>query len=247
MRTSSFFRFVAFPAIVAAVLVVTADAQEKAKHSAVTPMPRSGKSWESRHAKFNEAAKKGDIDLVFIGDSITQGWEGAGKEAWQKYYGHRKPLNLGIGGDRTQHVLWRLENGNIDGIKPKLAIVMIGTNNSNGQDNTAEEIGEGIQAIVKKLRSDLPETKVLILAVFPRGEKPNSQREKNAAASKIASELADDKMVFFMDIGKEFLEDDGTLPKEIMPDYLHLSPKGYEIWASAIEPKVAELLGEKKS
>ena len=247
MSTSTLLRCVAFPGVIVAVALGASASAQEGKHSAVTPMPRSGESWEKRHASFNEAAKKGDIDLVFIGDSITQGWEGAGKEAWQKHYAHRKPLNLGIGGDRTQHVLWRLDNGNIEGIKPKLAVVMIGTNNSNGQDNTAEEIGEGIQAIVKKLRSDLPKTKVLVLAIFPRGEKPNSQREKNAAASKMAAELADDKMVFFMDIGEEFLEDDGTLSKEIMPDYLHLSPKGYEIWASAIEPKVAELLGEKKS
>ena len=154
-------------------------------------------------------------------------------------------MNLGIGGDRTQHVLWRLDNGNIEGISPKLAVLMIGTNNSNGTDNTAEEIGVGIQAIVKKLREKLPTTKVLILAVFPRGEKPNPQREKNAKASEIASKLADNESIFFLDIGPKFLTADGTLTKEIMPDFLHLTPKGYEIWAEAIEPSVVKLMGEK--
>jgi beta-glucosidase len=213
--------------------------------STLKPVPREG-GWMDRHNSFNERVKKGDVDLLFIGDSITQGWEGAGKDVWEKYYGPRKAVNLGIGGDRTQHVLWRLENGNIAGIKPKLAVLMIGTNNSNGTDNTAEEIGAGIQAIVKTLRHDLPETKVLILAIFPRGDKPSPQREKNAKASEIASQLADNKDVFYLDIGPKFLEADGaTLSREIMPDLLHLNPKSYGIWAESIEPTVAKLMGEK--
>jgi lysophospholipase L1-like esterase len=212
----------------------------------VTPEPRPDKWWTDRDASFNERVKKGDVDLIFIGDSITQGWEGAGKDVWAKYYGNRKAVNLGIGGDRTQHVLWRLDHGNVDGISPKLAVLMIGTNNSNGEDNTAEEIGAGIEAIVKKLRAKLPQTKVLVLAIFPRREKPHPQREKNAKASAIAAKLADNQNVFFMDIGDKFLTPDGTLTKEIMPDALHLSTQGYEIEAAAIEPKVAELLGEKK-
>jgi lysophospholipase L1-like esterase len=208
------------------------------------PEARSGAQME-RHEQFNERVKQGNVDLIFIGDSITQAWEGAGKDVWAKYYAKRNAVNLGIGGDRTQHVLWRLDHGNIDGISPKAAVLMIGTNNSNGNDNTAEEIGAGITAIVKKLREKLPDTKVLILAVFPRGAKPSPQREKNAKASEIAAKLADDKMIFYLDIGPKFLTDDGTLTREIMPDLLHLSPKGYKIWAEAIEPSVAKLMGEK--
>jgi beta-glucosidase len=219
-------------------------ASAKDQPSTLAPVPREG-GWVNRHESFNKRVKEGNVDLIFIGDSITQGWEGAGKEAWAKHYGNRKAVNLGIGGDRTQHVLWRLDNGNIDGIQPKLAVLMIGTNNSNGMDNTAEEIGAGITAIVNKLREKLPQTKVLVLAVFPRGEKPNPQREKNAKASEIAAKLADNQNVFFLDIGNKFLTPDGTLPREIMPDLLHLSPKGYEIWAEAIEPNVAQLMGEK--
>jgi lysophospholipase L1-like esterase len=230
--------------LLGAALVATARADEKVP-TTVKPEARPGKPWTDRDASFNERVKKGDVDLLFIGDSITQGWEGAGKDAWDKYYSKRKAVNLGIGGDRTQHVLWRLDHGNIDGISPKLAVLMIGTNNSNGEDNTAEEIGEGIEAIVKKLRAKLPQTKVLVLGIFPRGVTPNPQREKNAKASAISAKSADSQMVTYLDIGDKFLTPDGTLTKEIMPDALHLSPQGYEIWAAAIEPKVQELMNGK--
>lgn len=217
-------------------------AEDVKLHSALTPVPREG-NWVKRHESINERAKAGDVDLLFIGDSITQGWND--NAVWKKYYGTRKAMNAGIGGDRTQHVLWRLDNGNIDGIKPKLAVLMIGTNNSNREDNSAEEIADGVKAIVAKLRAKLPETKILVLAIFPRGEKPNAQREKNAKASELAAKVADDKMVFYQDIGKAFLTEDGTLTKEIMPDFLHLTLEGYEIWAKSIEAKVAEVVGGK--
>jgi lysophospholipase L1-like esterase len=205
------------------------------------PEARTGRQLE-RHHQINERVKQGNVDLVFIGDSITQGWEGAGKDVWAKYYAKRNAANLGIGGDRTQHVLWRFENGNLDDISPKAAVLMIGTNNSN--DNTAEEIGAGITGIVKELRKKLPDTKVLILAVFPRGAKPNPQREKNAKASEIASKLADDEMIFYLDIGPKFLGDNESLSKEIMPDLLHLSEPGYTIWAESIEPQVVKLMAD---
>lgn len=221
------------------------EAPKPAGNSATTPAPRD-KNWMKRHDLINERVKATkDSQLLMIGDSITQGWEGNGKDVWAKHYAPRKALNLGIGGDRTQHVLWRLDNGNIDGVNPKAAVIMIGTNNSNRDDNTAEEIAEGITAIVKKLRLRLPGTKLLVLAVFPRGEKPNPQREKIAKVNEIVSKLADDKDIFYMDIGPKFLADGGMLPKDVMPDFLHLSPKGYQIWADAIEGKLKELLGEK--
>lgn len=221
----------------------TAAPVAPAGNTAVNPVPRDAK-WKVRHDSFNEKAKKGNIDLVFIGDSITQGWEGQGKDVWAKQYTPRKALNLGIGGDRTQHVLWRLDNGNIEGIAPKAAVIMIGTNNSNGKDNTAEEIAAGITAIVEKLRTKLPQTKILLLAIFPRGEKPNPQREKLAKVNEIIAKLADGKSVTYLDIGQKFLTEDGTLTKEIMPDFLHLSPKGYAIWADSIEDPLKKLLGE---
>lgn len=220
-----------------------ATAAEKELHSALKPVPRAG-GWMTRHESFNARVKKGNVDLIFIGDSITHSWERGGKNVWEKFYGKRNAVNLGIGGDRTQHVLWRLDNGNIDGISPKLAVIMIGTNNSGS--NTPQEIAEGNAAIVAKLRKQLPEMKILMLAVFPRG--PNSQdkrRQVNEGANAIFKKLADGKMVHYLDIGPNFLEKDGVLSRKIMPDLLHLTQEGYTIWAESIEPSVAKLMGEK--
>ncbi|MCE5185430.1 MAG: GDSL-type esterase/lipase family protein [Planctomycetaceae bacterium] len=215
-------------------------------HSAVTPVDRnSGQWWVDRHQKVLSEVAAGNVDLIYIGDSITHGFDKAGKAVWEQYYAPRHAVNMGFSGDRTQHVLWRLQNGEIDGIHPKLAILMIGTNNSNKDDNTAEEIADGIKAIVEQLRTKLPQTKILVLAIFPRGEKPSPQREKNAAASELVSKIADGKKVFYLDINDKFLLPDGTLPREIMPDFLHPNAKGYEIWAEAIEPTVKKLMGEK--
>jgi beta-glucosidase len=241
-------RFLALGLIFSLILLTgtPATARDTKPNTATDPQPRSDGWWTARHESMNKRVALGNVDLIFIGDSITHSWEGAGKDVWDKYYGKRNAVNLGISGDRTQHVLWRLDHGNIDGIHPKLAVIMIGTNNSNGADNTAEEIGAGITAIVEKLRAKLPETKVLVLAIFPRGEKPGPQREKNAKASEIAARLADNRHVFYLDIGPKFLAPDGTLSKDIMNDFLHPNAKGYEIWAAAIEDKVAELMGEKK-
>ena len=223
--------------LLAAALLSTAVLAEE--HDAIKPVPRDA-SWMKRHDAMNARVKEGNVDLVFIGDSITQGWEGSGKGVWTKFYGERNAVNLGIGGDRTQHVIWRLDNGNLEGISPKLAVIMIGTNNSG--NNTPEQIAEGITVIVEQLKKKTPQTKILVLGVFPRGETPEDQRRQvNEKTNAIVSKLADDQHVFYLDIGKSFLQDDGTLSREIMPDLLHLSEKGYTIWAESIEPQVAKL------
>ena len=227
----------------AGLLCLVARADEKKAHSAVTPEPRDRQGWMERHEAMNARVKQGNVDLVFIGDSITQGWEGSGKDVWAKHYGRRNAVNLGIGGDRTQHVLWRLDHGNLDGISPKLAVVMIGTNNSG--DNTPEEIADGVEAIVEKLHAKLPGTKVLLLAIFPRGENgQDAKRQVNQEANERIAKLDDGERVRYLDIGPRFLQDDGTLTREIMPDLLHLSEKGYTLWAAAIESPVAEALGK---
>lgn len=213
-------------------------------HSALKPQPRSDEWWTQRHQAVLDRVKQGNVDMIFIGDSITHGWESSGKNVWQQYYAKRNAVNMGFSGDRTQHVLWRLENGEIAGISPKLAVMMIGTNNSNGNDNTAQEISEGIIAICQKLRKDLPTARILILAIFPRGEKPSAQREKNAQASLLASSIVDNQWIYYMDIQNAFLDQDGTLPKDIMPDFLHLSEKGYQLEAESLEPTIAKLMEE---
>lgn len=215
-------------------------------HDAVKPAPRTDDWWQNRHKSFNERIAKGNVDVLMIGDSITHGWEGGGAKVWEEYYAKRNAVNLGIGGDRTQHVLWRLENGNIDGVSPKLAVLMIGTNNAGG--NTPVEIAEGIAMIVKKLRSELPDMKVLVLAIFPRGADANDPlRKVNEQANDIVEMLirvAGDPKIEFLDISDAFLNDDGVLPTDIMPDLLHPNEKGYEIWAEAVEPTIQRMLGE---
>ena len=213
-----------------------------AVHSAVAPAPRGG-GWMKRHQRFNARVAQGDVDLIFIGDSITQGWEGAGRQVWSKYYGERKAVNLGIGGDRTQHVLWRLDNGNIDGISPRAAVVMIGTNNSGKGRNSAPEMVDGVIAVVEKLRAKLPQTKILLLGIFPRGKHFNEQRGGILQVNQAIRRLDVDPHVTYLDIGHEFLEDDGSMSRAVMPDHLHLSPMGYEIWAASIEKTLAALLG----
>lgn len=215
-------------------------------HSAVEPVPRNDQWWQDRHKGFNQrVAEAGEkAQVIFIGDSITQGWEGEGKEAWARYYAHRNAINLGIGGDRTQHVLWRLDNGNIKGLKPKAAVLMIGTNNSNGEDNTPGQIAEGVAAIVHKLREKLPDTKVLLLAIFPRGENYNAQRGKILQINQVLRRLADGNNVIWVDFGHRFVNDEGLIPRDIMPDYLHLSKRGYEIWAQSIERRLSSILGD---
>lgn len=226
-------------ALMIAGLATVSPAQEKEQPATTKPVPRSG-AWMKRHEAFLDRAKEGNIDLLFLGDSITQGW--GSNPVWNRYYKPRNAANFGIGGDRTEHVLWRIENGEIDGISPKVAVLMIGTNNAGS--NTAEEIAQGIEAIVKTLREKLPRTKILLLAVFPRGESANRTREKLAEVNERIAKLDDGQMVKFLDIGKQFLNDDETISKAVMPDFLHLSRKGYRIWADAMEPTLWSMLDE---
>jgi len=235
-------------ALVIGIFLSLAPASWAAGHSAIDPAPRPDQGWKERQKLLNDrvAQAGGKAQVVFIGDSITQGWEGEGKEVWARYYAPRNAVNLGIGGDRTQHVLWRLDHGNLDGLKPKVAVLMIGTNNSNGEDNTPGQILDGVTAIVKQLRSRLPEMKILLLGIFPRSENLSAQRGKLAMINQALRRQADEKDVFWVDFGHRFLNDDGTMPRELMPDYLHLSPQGYAIWAEEIEDKVSGLLGDKR-
>ncbi len=228
-------------------------------HEAVTPVSKDADWWMPRHNAVLERIKQGNVDIIMIGDSITHGWEKSGKPVWDQYYADRNAVNMGFSGDRTQHVLWRIVNGEVNNIDPKLAVLMIGTNNSNGDEYTSEQIADGVKAIVCQLRTRLPNTKVLILAIFPRGiaeqrkdkaaykdASYNPQWEKNDKANKLIKKIADNKTIFYLDINKKFLNKKGELPLEIMPDLLHPGQKGYEIWAEAMEPMIKKLLKEKK-
>jgi beta-glucosidase len=201
--------------------------------------------WRPRHEEKIEAATHTDIDLLFIGDSITHGWEDQGTEVWREYYQDRNAFNLGFGGDRTEHVLWRLDHGAVAGMKPKLAVLMIGTNNTGHRMDPAAYTAEGIERIVGKLREMLPETRILVLGIFPRHVSPyNEMRKRNDEINRLISALDNGETVQYLDIGRAFLNDDGTLRDELMPDLLHPNAAGYSVWAKAMEPAIKRLLQE---
>jgi lysophospholipase L1-like esterase len=203
----------------------------------------------ARHEGFVETAKKGNIDLLLDGDSITDFWvQGdANKAMFDKYFGGYRTANFAISGDTTQGVLWGLHNGEGQGFQPKAIMLMIGTNNTGGTDNagtaTAAEIAEGIGAVVLEMRNDFPQAKILLLAVFPRGVPGDSVRDKIAEINGIVSKLDDQSHVFYMDIGPKFLDEKGSfLPDTFRPDNLHPQAKGYDIWGAAVRDKLAELM-----
>lgn len=212
-------------------------------NSAIIPHSRGDETWwRDRDREKNNRLKEGNIDLAFIGDSITQGWEGNGKQVWESYYGARKAVNLGFGGDRTEHVIWRLTKGAWNQIKPKVAVLMIGTNNTGHKMQDPSQTAAGIERILNILKERSPKTKVLLLGVFPRGKAPHDRgRVINQGINQIIRRLADNDRIHYMDLGDHFLQSDGDLPASIMPDALHLNEEGYRIWAEAMEPKLKEL------
>jgi len=215
-------------------------------NTAIIPVPRTG-SITNRQALVLQRAKEnpGNYDIEFIGDSITQGWEGAGKNVWQEFYGQRKVINMGVSGDRTQHVLWRFENGQLDGVKAKAAVVMIGTNNSNRDDNSEADILAGVTAIVNQIRQRQPDTKIILLGIFPRGQTFSPQRGKILQVNQALARLDDGKHIFYLDFGAQMIENDGSISKAMMRDYLHPVEAGYKVWANATEPKLKQLLQKK--
>jgi lysophospholipase L1-like esterase len=220
--------------------------------ASVTPSPLNESWsldwWMPRHKeKLAEIARRkaaGEpTDLVFIGDSITHNWEQHNKPQWDEFWGKYHALNLGYGGDRTENVLWRLQHGEIDGIAPKVAVMMIGTNNTGHRHEAPELIYAGIKRDIQEIRKHLPHTKILLLAIFPRGEKPDDDlRLNNEKVNALLPRLADGKHVFFLNFGKAFLAPDGTLSKTIFPDLLHPNGDGYKIWQREMQPTLDKLM-----
>lgn len=212
-----------------------------ASEEAAVPCPTTVAAADIHHAdRFEEKAKivaEGRIDLVFLGDSITHFWDVAGKDVQEKYFGDLRHVNLGLGWNCTEHVLWELENIDSAKIAPRAVMLMIGTNNLGNKKNSPEEVAAGNAAIVKKVCELWPDAKLLLLGVFPRGNQPNDHyRALIAETNQKLAQLADGQNVFFLDIGERFLDDDGILHKTISPDFLHLTADGYEIWGKAVSP-----------
>ena len=214
----------------------------------VMPVPRDRDypwmalaQWQGRHTELSAIAAKGEAKLIFLGDSITASTQGS--ESWKKTFAAYNFANFGIGGDRTQNVLWRLEHGEIGALKPKAVVLLIGTNNIGTTGHDTEDTVRGVTAVVQKLRAAFPKTKLLVLGIFPRDEKPDSPvRAKVQQINAVLAKLDDGKKIFVRDIGKVFLETDGTLSTAVSQDHLHLTEEGLRRWAEAIAPTVKKLM-----
>lgn len=210
-------------------------------NSGINPSPRmieydwmSIATWNEMHAEDVAIAAQGDIDLLFVGDSITAGWDGS---LWETHFAPHKAANFGIGGDHTGNLLWRLHNGAIGRLEPKVVVLLIGVNNFGHLSETPEQVFAGIASVVNTLRGAFPDAQILLNGVFPYGQEANTpQREQVKALNERLATLGSTDKLIFKDYGHLFLQEDGTLSPDIMGDFLHLTPAGYRIWAEAMLP-----------
>ena len=220
--------------------IIRSTPAPRTPESAITPTSVARNP--GRHVQFMSRITQGDVGLLFLGDSITDFWPRKGQGSWQKFAPY-KPADFGISGERTEDVLWRITNDELNGIHPKVTVLMIGTNNiGHFRDEKPEWAAAGVRKIVETIHQKLPETKVLLLAVFPRATSGSPARAKVNEINQIIAKLDDGKKTRFLDIGKVFLDPKGEIPKDVMPDALHPNAHGYDLWYEAMNPLLTEML-----
>jgi beta-glucosidase len=201
------------------------------------PTERSEDWWQQRHyQKLSELQMVIEpVEILFLGDSITHEWEAEGEQFWQQHFAHRNAFNLGFAGDRTEHLLWRIQNGEIDNISPQWVVLLIGTNNAGHRLDPPEDIAAGVRSILNELQHRLPNSKVLLMALFPRSRNTNKpMRQRVDASNTLIKRFANDKKVHWLDINNQFLTEHGILLESVMPDLLHLNHRQYDLWARAV-------------
>lgn len=204
------------------------------------------RAWNDFHKLFLERAKQGPVDMLFLGDSILQGWgDVAQKDLWKTHFESYKAANFSIGGDRTQQVLWRIANGELDGMTPKLVVVHIGGNNLWSND-APEKVAEGTKKIVDAIHAKLPKANVLIVGLLPALKSSSEpMRDRIRQVNALTAKFDDGKAVRFLDVGAKFVDAGGNIDAEkdfYQPDFVHLKTKGYETWAAAVKPLIVEML-----
>ena len=221
---------------------------------AVTPVPQSRDPdnwWMKRFAEKQRLVEAGGSQVVFIGDSITHFWESTGRVYWERFFAGEpyKSLNLGMGGDRTEHVLWRIDHGELDGYEAKVVVLMIGTNNTGQFTEKKEPVGNtviGIRTVLDRIRTKQPKAKIVLCAIFPRGrDATDDNRRRNNMVNGRVRCFADGKNIFWCDLNDQFLKADGTLPAEMFPDGLHPNYAGYKIWAKAVLPYIQSAVNDR--
>lgn len=230
------------PVVLSAQTKAAATEQRRGRNATEKDLPKHLAFMDRK----DRLIRTGGTDLVFVGDSITDFWRAdPQREIFEDYFGRYRPYNIGISGDETQHVLWRIEHGELDGIAPKLVVLMIGTNNlANANKMTPAETADGVAGVVEAIRRKLPAARILLLGIFPRANRSDDPlRVAVNRTNGMIARLADNRTVTYRDIGASFLAADGTLSGQLMPDYLHPNAKGYQLWADAIKADVDRLLG----
>jgi lysophospholipase L1-like esterase len=221
-----------------------AAGQNPASHA----MPRVDWLYRVKRNIENSRQVAASCQIIFDGDSITDGWQSRGKKIWAQRYAKYDAVNFGLGGDRTENLLWRLAQGQAAGLNPKLIVLMIGINNTGGNSinktvpNTPTQIAEGIGAIIAAYRERCPDAVILLHGVLPNGEKPSGSRASRKQMNELIARFADGNKVIFLDFGDQFLQPDGTISREVLYDFLHPDEKGYQIWADAIQPLIDKYL-----
>jgi platelet-activating factor acetylhydrolase IB subunit beta/gamma len=205
---------------------------------ALPPTERNDEHFVERHATFLKQIQETRIRLLFLGDSITRRWVD-NLHLWEPYFGQYQPANFGVGSDAAENLLWRIQNGEIDDIQPEVIVLLIGTNNA--PTHSGIQIADTIRQIVATIQQKLPQTQILLMAIFPRGpQDPTQANESNPyymdvinTANELLSSLDHQDSVHFLDIGSSFLGDDGEVDTSLLPDQLHLIEPGYKIWGEA--------------
>ena len=224
-------------------LAAIAHQKDSSVITATSSSPSKARWWLKRHKQKVMQAGQGRAEFVMIGDSLVHNFEKTGMRIWTLFYGRYQPLNLGFNRDATENAIWRIKNGELDGISPKLIVIMIGTNNGGLRFDPAEETAEGIQLLIQTIQSRQPESQILLLGIFPRGALPTHPlRKLNAEVNTLLPGLANELGVHYLDISQKFLDQNRLLQKEIMHDFLHPTVKGYQLWAESIAPEVNRLL-----
>ncbi len=246
MRRGHYFMFVLLTTLVAIVAGATASAEETLRCARFSrgelphATPRSSRHALERLDRINQAVRTTPPAVLFLGDSLTEGWN---LDLWEKHLVPHGVLNAGIVGDRTDHLLWRLENGNLAGPPPRAVILLIGANDI-GSGRSPELTADGIRADLELLRRRLPEARILLLALLPREASPTAKlRLAGERVNRLIRDCADGQHIFYADIGSVLLDDEGRLSAAISPDRLHLSARGYFLMTSRLDPVLASLVG----